>query len=98
MFQVYATTRLRTKIPLPIMPQIIKVKEYKGLTTCDSVTVGWMTVPGQNNGHYCLSAKEGKIREEEEYRVPNQCGLENRLRKSVDFTVKFCVDITKEQE
>ncbi|EFA08046.2 protein NDNF isoform X2 [Tribolium castaneum] len=90
--EIYATTRFPTKIPLPNMPQTLKVTEYKGLTTCDSVTVAWMAAPGQKSAHYCLSATEGKIREMEDYRMPNQCGLESRLKKSVDFAVKFCTD------
>ncbi|XP_044252651.1 protein NDNF-like [Tribolium madens] len=90
--EVYATTRFQKRIPLPNMPQTLKVTEYKGLTTCDSVTVAWMAAPGQKSVHYCLSATEGKIREMEEYRMPNQCGLESRLKKSIDFAVKFCTD------
>lgn len=86
------------KIPLPNMPQDLKVTEYPSLATCDSVTVAWLAAPGQKNVHYCLSAKEAKIREMEEYRMPNQCGLENRLKKSVDFTAKFCIDVKNYKE
>lgn len=75
------------------MPTEAQVYEYNSLRKCNSVTVGWMPSPDRRAAHYCLVVREGKLRELEGYRMPNQCGLENRLRKSADFAVKYCRDI-----
>lgn len=74
------------------MPFQLSVKEYVSLRTCDSVTVGWYASPSKKLTRYCLVVKEGRLREMEGYRMPNQCGLENRLKKSADFAVKYCID------
>ncbi|CAH0564027.1 unnamed protein product [Brassicogethes aeneus] len=96
--EIYATTKSFSKTPLPSMPNEPIVKEYISLRKCDSVTIGWLSSPDQKSAHYCLVVKEGKIREMENYKMPNQCGLENRLRKSADYTLKYCKDITHEKE
>lgn len=74
------------------MPAHPTVQEYVSLRKCDSVTVGWYASPVQKIAHYCLVVKEGQLREMEGYRMPNQCGLENRLKKSADFAAKYCRD------
>ncbi|RZB39815.1 NDNF [Asbolus verrucosus] len=96
--EIYATTKSPAKIPLPNLPQLAKVKEYESLRTCDSVTVAWLVAPAQKPVHYCLMVKEGKFLEMGDFTMLNQCGLENRLKKSVDFTVKYCRDIKNDEE
>ncbi|GLV39504.1 nord [Carabus blaptoides fortunei] len=93
--EVLATTRPSVKFPLPNMPSEVQVYEYASLRRCDSVTVGWLPSPDQRAAHYCLVVREGRLREMEGYRMPNQCGLESRLKKSADFAVKYCQDIKK---
>lgn len=93
LLQVLATTKPLAKFPLPNMPPKPKVHEYNSLRKCDSITVGWEPSPDRRAVHYCLVVKEGKLRELEGYKMPNQCGLENRLRKSRDFAVKYCQKI-----
>lgn len=75
------------------MPSQTTVEEIASLRKCDSVTVAWLPSPGEKIGHYCVMVKEGKIREDDDYGIPNQCGLESRLKKSVDFVVTCCKDI-----
>lgn len=97
--EVYATTKSLARIPLPNMPQIVKLKEFEGLKSCDSVTIGYFAAPGlQKSARYCLVVKEGRIRDVDDYRMPNQCGLENRLKKSADFSAKYCRDMKYEKE
>ncbi|XP_017778877.1 PREDICTED: protein NDNF [Nicrophorus vespilloides] len=89
--ELYATSRKKSFIPLPDLPNKPIVKEYVSLRSCDSVTVGWLPSPGQKTSHYCLVIKEGKLRYG--FKQTNQCGLENRLKKSTDFAAKYCKDI-----
>ncbi|XP_019865405.2 protein NDNF [Aethina tumida] len=96
--EIYATTKSLSKIPLPNIPSEPIVEEYVSLRRCDSVTIGWLSSPGQKSAHYCLVVREGKVREMENYEMPNQCGLESRLRKSADFALKYCKDIKHEKE
>ncbi|KAJ8959777.1 hypothetical protein NQ314_006207 [Rhamnusium bicolor] len=81
--EIFVTSKSTSKIPLPIMPSQTIVEEYESLRKCDSVTIGWLPSPGRKCGHYCVVVKEGKLRETDDYGMPNQCGLENRLRKKV---------------
>lgn len=74
------------------MPNQLKLQEYSSLKGCRSVTVAWLAAPVARTVRYCLTVKEGKIREMEDYTMPNQCGLDNRLKKSADFAVKKCLD------
>ncbi|KAJ8948635.1 hypothetical protein NQ318_022701 [Aromia moschata] len=69
----------------PTMPSETAVQEYESLSKCDSVTIGWLPAPGSKVGHYCIMT--------DDYALPNQCGVENRLRKDKDFTLQFCKDI-----
>lgn len=91
--QIYASTRASSDLPLPKVPQDRHVQEYSSLRTCDSITIGWVPSPGPKTAHYCIVVKEGKITDVEGFRWPNQCTLENRLRKSADFYVKYCLDV-----
>lgn len=95
--EIYATTRSSTRIPLPAIPSKATVKEYVELRSCDSITIGWIASPGQKIGHYCVVIKEGRLKENEGFRFPNQCGLEKRLKKSADFAVKYCSDVAQEK-
>lgn len=79
------------------MPSEAQVYEYASLRGCDSVTVGWLPSPEPHASHYCLVVREGRLRELEGYRMPNQCGLETRLKKSTDFAVKYCLNVKKEK-
>ncbi|XP_018563676.1 protein NDNF [Anoplophora glabripennis] len=91
--EVFATSKSTSKIPLPTMPSQTAVEEIASMRKCNSVTVAWLPSPGEKVGHYCILVKEGKLREEDDYGIPNQCGLESRLKKSVNFDVKCCKDI-----
>ncbi|KAJ8978892.1 hypothetical protein NQ317_008507, partial [Molorchus minor] len=88
--EILVTSKPTTKIPLPAMPSNTMVEEYQSLRECDSVTVGWLSSPGSKIGHYCIVVREGRIKEAEDYGLPNQCGVEKRMKKYVDFTLKYC--------
>lgn len=75
------------------MPSERSVQEYISSRKCDSVTVGWLASPGQQVVQYCLIVREGRLREMDAFKMSNQCGLENRLKKSADFTAKYCRDV-----
>ncbi|XP_030746972.1 protein NDNF-like [Sitophilus oryzae] len=92
--EIFATTRSYLYSPIPTMPENISVIEYESMKKCDSVTIGWMPTLDRYNSTYCLVVKEGNVKENEEYNQPNQCGLENRLRKSLDFAWKRCFHTT----
>lgn len=62
------------------------------------MTIGWIPSPGQKAAYYCIVVKEGRIREMEGFKTPDQCGLENRLKKSADFFVKQCLNIRHDKE
>ncbi|KAJ8923023.1 hypothetical protein NQ315_001571 [Exocentrus adspersus] len=73
--------------------EVFVVEEIFSLRDCDSVTIAWLPSPAGKSGHYCFVANEGKLRETTDYGLPNQCRLESRLKKSVDFAIKYCKDI-----
>ncbi|XP_044760433.1 protein NDNF-like isoform X2 [Coccinella septempunctata] len=88
--QIYASKRAISKIPMITVP---KIMEYDTLRECHSVTVGWILVPDPKPLRYCVKAKDGRLKETDNYRIPNQCGLERRRKKSEDFETKYCKDI-----
>ncbi|XP_045477540.1 protein NDNF-like [Harmonia axyridis] len=88
--QIYASKRAISKIPMITVP---KLEEYESLRECHSVTVGWILVSDPKPLHYCVKAKEGRLKETDNYRIPNQCGLDRRRKKSDDFETKYCMNI-----
>ncbi|XP_076264368.1 neuron derived neurotrophic factor nord isoform X1 [Rhynchophorus ferrugineus] len=96
--EILATTKPYVSSPLPTLPQNTSVIEYESLKRCDSVTIGWMPSPNEASVTYCLVVKEGNIKEIEEYNPPNLCGLENRLKKSLDFALKYCMPPNKKNQ
>lgn len=76
---------------MPSHPQVI---EYNSLRKCNSITVGWKLSPDRRAANYCLVVREGPKREMEGYRMPNQCGLESRLKKSADIILNHCIEIS----
>ncbi|KAL3272850.1 hypothetical protein HHI36_014311 [Cryptolaemus montrouzieri] len=91
--EVYASNKALSKIPMITEPRL---EEYISMRGCHSVTIGWILVPDQRMLHYCVETKEGRLKDMGEYKIQNQCGLENRLRKSLDFVTKYCEDIKQE--
>lgn len=80
------------------MPLETSLQEYVSLRECESVTVGWLASPGQRVVRYCLVIREQQLNELQSYRIPNQCGLESRMKKSADFKAKYCRDIKQENQ
>lgn len=78
-----------------LLPEDAHVTEYVGLRQCNSVTIGWYPVPQQESIHYCIRATElpfhpsmGQVIP----KIPNQCGLDARIRGSTDFYVVQCIE------
>lgn len=97
-FQIYISSKPEMNLPLPNVPREPNVQEYPSLRKCDSVTIGWVPSPGQRVAYYCIIVKEGRLKEMEELRSVNQCGLESRLRKSADFYENYCLNIKHPKE
>lgn len=76
------------------MPKNTTVQQL--MKGCDSVTIGWLSPPGQQTANYCITVKETNLNDDEDddlnaIQWPNQCGLERRLRKSANL--KYCKQI-----
>ncbi|KAJ9579506.1 hypothetical protein L9F63_004825 [Diploptera punctata] len=89
--EVLATTKPSVKFPLPELPEKPQVYEYDSMRRCDSVTVGWLPSPDPRASRYCVFAREDKRHDMENQR-PNQCSLDLRLKKNLDFAVMQCQD------
>nr|CAI5843076.1 unnamed protein product [Callosobruchus analis] len=92
--KVIASTKPLPKAFLPAMPSTTSLNEYQSLRTCNSVTIGWVPVPGRTVSHYCISAREGKLEEVNNIERLYQCPAKNgKLKKSDDYDLKYCKDI-----
>nr|CAH7722945.1 unnamed protein product [Callosobruchus chinensis] len=92
--EVIASTKPLPKAFLPAMPSTTSLNEYQSLRTCDSVTIGWLPVPGRTVSHYCISAREGELEQVNNMERLYQCPAKNRkLKKADDYVLKYCKDI-----
>ncbi|KAK9885449.1 hypothetical protein WA026_010945 [Henosepilachna vigintioctopunctata] len=89
--EIYVNRAL-SRIPIITQP---KLEEYISMRECHNVTIGWILVPDSRNLNYCVEVKEGRLKDIDDYRISNQCGLANRLRKSVNFVTKHCGSISQ---
>ncbi|CAH1964724.1 unnamed protein product [Acanthoscelides obtectus] len=90
--EILASTKQLSKALLPPMPHTTSLNEYKPLRTCDSVTIGWIPVPGRAVSHYCISAREGELEQVNSMACPAKNG---KIMKADDYVVKYCKDIAQ---
>ncbi|VEN63532.1 unnamed protein product [Callosobruchus maculatus] len=92
--KVLASTKPLPRAFLPAMPSTTSLNEYQSLRTCDSVTIGWLPVPGRTVSHYCISAREGELEQVNNIDRLYQCPAKNsKLKKADDYVLKYCKDI-----
>ncbi|CAH1407759.1 unnamed protein product [Nezara viridula] len=78
--QVTATTK---GLDDPVLPELAVVHEYKGLRTCNQLTLGWVPVHGE--AVYCITATQVR-RKDVFHQMPDQCAVEQALN-SIAYSV-----------
>ncbi|XP_014285300.1 protein NDNF [Halyomorpha halys] len=88
--QVTATTK---GLDDPVLPELAVVHEYKGLRTCNQLTLGW--VPVQGEALYCVTATQVR-RKDVFHQMPDQCAVEQALN-SLAYSVLQCSQIVPKE-
>lgn len=88
--QVTATTK---GLDDPVLPELAVIHEYKGLRTCNQLTLGWVPVSGE--AQYCIIATQVK-RKDVFRQLPDQCAVEQALN-SIAYSVLQCTQISPKE-